>query len=613
MTMRMIDRWRYRNREALRRAAAGEIQADLAIVGGSLADVDTLTCYPAEIFVSEGVIVHVESDPAAFQGTKANAKVLYDAGGGIVAPGLMDSHVHVESSMLTPKHLGEAVVVHGTTSIFTDCHELVNVAGQAGFRYMLEDGKRSPIRQFMLIPSCVPSVPGLENAGARVEGGDVSEMAALDEELVVGLGEVMNYPGVMQGDPLMMEILQAARENGLYLQSHYYRLFGRALSSYLIHGLGGNHELRSEEEVVETLKKGGWVDLKGGSSMPVWAHDFFPDLLRGVRRFPSPAALRLTLCTDDRHAADIVNQGHMNVAVQRVIDEGFDPLLALSWGTRRVAEEYGIANLGRVAAGCLADLMIFGTLERIVPGAVFVGGELRAENGKFSEKAKQTFVPAPAQLMKSVKLKKMERKDLELRVSGPESKAGKVKVSVIDFREKITELTQRELPLSPEGVLELPKDGDFAYLMVFNRYGLTSRGAAVVENFGLTAGAAASTVSHDSHNLTVAFRNPDDAVKAINALIEMDGGLAVSIDGQVRTVALPVGGLISELSAPELAAALGHFEPFYRRAFGDKDASLLKVATASLIVSPKFKVSDLGIVDVLKQKRVPLFPDHPDL
>jgi adenine deaminase len=604
--MRTIDCWRYRDRDFLRRAALGEVAADLAIFNCSVVNVDTLTCYPGEVFVANGVIVHVESDPSAFRGRKANAKVLYDAGGAFLAPGLMDSHVHVESSMLTPKHFGEAVAVHGTTSIFTDCHELVNVAGRDGFRYMLEDGKRSPIRQFMLIPSCVPSVPGLEGAGAQIAGEDVVYLAELDEELVPGLGEVMNYPGVIQGDPLMAEILQAARDKDLYLQSHYYRTFGRELSAYLIQGLGGNHELRSKEEVTETLLKGGWVDLKGGSSMPVGAREFFPDLLESVRQFPDPAALRLTLCTDDRHAADIVNKGHLNVAVRRVVDAGFDPIVALSWGTRRVAEEYGIANLGSVRAGAVADLTVLKTLEGVTAEAVFVGGRLVAEKGRLIDEEKQKFVPAPGCLLKSVRLNPVEPSDLT--VCAPR-KSVKVKINVIDFSQKITELSVEEIPAASDGSLQLPENEDFAWLMVFNRYGLPDRGIGLLKNFGLTGGAVASTVSHDSHNLAVVFRDVGNAVEAVNTVIEQNGGIAVSLGGRLEAVNLPVGGLISELPAPELTSALSRFEPLYYQAFGGKEVSLLKVATTSLIVSPKFKVSDRGIVDVLEQKTVPLFPD----
>jgi adenine deaminase len=340
--------------------------------------------------------------------------------------------------------------------------------------------------------------------------------------------------------------------------------------------------------------------------MPVGAHEFFPDLLESVRSFPDPAALRLTLCTDDRHAADIVNKGHLNVAVRRVVEAGFDPIVALSWGTRKVAEEYEIANLGGVRVGALADLAVLETLEGITAAAVFVGGRLTAEKGRLVEEERQKFVPAPGCLSKSVNLNLVEPGDLKISAPG---KSAKVLVNVIDFSQKITELVAEEIPVSPEGNLQLPEREDFACLVVFNRYGLAGKGVGVLKNFGLTGGAVASTVSHDSHNLAVVFRDTGDAVKAVNAVIERNGGVAVSLGGRLEVVDLPVGGLISELPAQELASALGRFESLYYRAFGGKEVSLLKVATTSLIVSPKFKVSDMGIVDVLEQKIVPLFPE----
>jgi adenine deaminase len=256
--------------------------------------------------------------------------------------------------------------------------------------------------------------------------------------------------------------------------------------------------------------------------------------------------------------------------------------------------------------GALADLTVLKTLEGVAAKAVFVGGTLVAEKGRLAEGEKQKFIPAPACLLKSVKLDPVERGDLT--ISAPR-KNPKVKVNVIDFSQKITELAVDELPVSSDGSLRLPESGDFACLVVFNRYGSASKGAGVLKNFGLTGGAVASTVSHDSHNLAVAFRDVDDAVKAVNAVVERNGGVAVSLDGELEAVDLPVGGLISELPAPDLTSALGRFEPLYYRTFGGKQVSLLKVATTSLIVSPKFKVSDMGIVDVLQQKIVPLFPE----
>jgi adenine deaminase len=601
----------------LQRAARGETQADLAVVRCQLVNVATHQIYPVEVYVKNGVIVYVESDKNAFCELKANAAKVYDAGGSFLLPGLLDSHLHVESSMLTPYNFGCGVAVHGTTCVFTDCHELVNVAGKEAFVYMLEDGKRSPIRQLMLVPSCVPSVPGLENAGASITANDVREMARLDPERVVGLAEVMNYPQVIGGEKLMRDILQAARESGLYLQSHYYELFGRNLAAYLIHDLGGNHELRTAKEVDEVLRQGGWVDLRGGSSISA----NFKELLESVKRFPHPTSLRVTVCTDDRHAKDILD-GHINLVVARMVAEGVAPTVAIACATRNIAQEYDIANLGEVAVGKLADMIVVPRLEDMRPTAVFVGGSLVAENRVLLTKGE----PSVPKLRHSVKLKPIKPEDLLIAAPKVETSGNgankTVKINAIDFTAKITTLAPTELPVDREGHLALPpsedqrkdqrKDQreDLAFIMVFNRYGKGTKAAGVVRNFGLTQGAVATTVSHDSHNLVTVWKNANDGAMAVNALIEAGGGEVTCIDGKLALIELPVGGLMSDLPADQVAAKLETYQEHYYRAFGGAKVSLLRPATTSLIVSPEYKISDMGIVDVLKQKVIPLFPDQ---
>ena len=594
--MRKLDLWRYADRNTLQHAALGKIPSDLAIVNCRLVNVATYQIYPAEVYVKNGVIVYVEHREHEFKGLNANASRVYDAGNAFLLPGFLDSHVHVESSMLTPYHFGCGIAVHGTTSAFTDCHELTNVAGKEAFRYMLEDGKRSPVRQLMLIPSCVPSVPGLENAGASVAANDIREMAQMDPELVVGLAEVMNYPQVIRGEKLMTDILQAARESGLYLQSHYYKLFGRDLAAYLIHDMGGNHELRTAEEVRETLTQGGWVDLKGGSSI---SFDFFGELLKVVKEFPNPSVLRITVCTDDRHAKDIL-KGHVNLVVARMIAEGLDPSLAIACATRNVAQEYGIDNLGEVSVGKLADMILVPVLEEMRPTAVFVGGSMIAENQKLLTQGS----PISSSLTQSVKLGSVTRNDLL--IPAPSIAQSSIKVNAIDFAEKITTLTQELLPVK-DGIVQANED--MAFITVFNRYGTKGKAMAVAKNFGLTQGAVATTVSHDCHNLAVIWKNVDDAVQAVNSLIEAGGGKAACIGGELSMIELPIGGLMSDLPAEEVAAKLVAYQKHYYQAFGGTEVSLLKAATTSLIVSPGYKVSDVGIVDVIAQKLVPLFPD----
>lgn len=604
--MRVIDAWRYEDMKGLQAAARGDIQADLAIVNCRLVNVLTMTVYAAEIYVKNGVIVHIEDDPGTFMGKAAAAECVYDAQGAYLAPGFMDAHVHCESSMLTPYYFGRAIALQGTTSAFTDPHELANVAGKGGVKYMLENGKKSPVRQFVLVPSCVPAVPGLESAGAAFGASEISEIALWDRECIVGLAEVMDYINVINGGQRMSDVLDAATKAGLYLQSHYYQTFGRPLSSYLVRGMGGNHELRTSEELIEVLRKGGWVNIKGASSIS----DAFEKLLDGIRRFPHPESLQVSLCTDDVHARDILEKGHVNRVMNRMIVYGFDPLLAIAYGTRNTAVEYGIANLGSVKVGNIADLVIFPDLEEISPSAVFVGGSLIVDEGKLLA-AEEPAIIEPDEglchIMDTMRMSRVNPSDLLIRAM--DSKAGTAKVNVIDFEDKITELFVEELPVR-DGVLDISERPDLAFAAVFNRYGTGSYTFAVVKNFQLGRGAVASTVSHDSHNMTVVYRSPSDAASLINALIDCHGGIGAKFDEKMVVVELPVGGLMSKLSPESLAyGPLSDLRELYDEIFTVKDVSLLKPVSISLIVSPKFKISDMGIVGVLKQEFVPLFPE----
>lgn len=602
--MRIVDAWRYEKMQELQACARGEIKADLAIVNCLLVDVLTLTIRPAELFVKNGVVVHIEDDDAAFAGDKADAERVFDAGGAHIAPGFLDAHVHCESSMLTPYHFGRAIALQGTTSAFTDPHELANVAGTDGVRYMLENGKRSPIRQFVLIPSCVPAVPGLESAGASFGASEISEIAAWDRERVVGLAEVMDYVNVIAGERRMSDILNAATAEGLYLQSHYYQTFGRSLSAYLVRRMGANHELRTAEEIVTVLGKGGWVNIKGASSIS----DTFEKLLDGISSFPRPEALQVSLCTDDAHARDILEKGHVNRVMNRMVAYGFDPVMAIAYGTRNAAVEYGFSNLGSLKVGAVADFVVIPDLRDIRPTDVFVGGEQVVSGGQLTRPEDPAMIePGPGlrDIMNTVDMASVTPEELSIRPADAGARA--VRVNVIDFAVKVTEMTQEEIPLR-DGALDLTGRPDLAFAAVFNRYGTGSRTLAVIKNFQLARGAVASTVSHDSHNLTVIYRDAEDAARLVNAIVEARGGIGAIDGAKMLVVELPVGGLMSRLSPRELAyGPLRELRALYDEIFEEKGVSLLKPVSVSLVVSPKFKISDMGIVDVLEQKFVPLF------
>ena len=601
--MRVVDAWRYEKMQELQACARGEIAADLAVVNCRLVDVLTLTIRPIELFVKNGIIVHTEDDESAFVRGDAKADRIFDASGAYIAPGFLDAHVHCESSMLAPYHFGRAIALQGTTSAFTDPHELANVAGADGVRYMLENGKRSPVRQFVLIPSCVPAVPGLESAGASFGAAEISEIAAWDRERIVGLAEVMDYVNVIAGEKRMSDILDAATAEGLYLQSHYYQTFGRRLSAYLVRRMGANHELRTAEEIVAVLRKGGWANIKGASSIS----DAFEKLLDGIKSFPRPEVLQVSLCTDDVHARDILEKGHVNRVVNRMIAYGFDPVIAIAYGTRNAAVEYGFSNIGSLKVGAVADFIAIPDIRDIHPTDVFVGGEQVVTNGKLTSPEDCSMIEPDAGLrdiVNTVEMARIAPPDLLIRPTN--AGAAMARVNVIDFAVKVTEMVQEEIPVT-NGALDISSRPDLAFAAVFNRYGTDSRTLAVIKNFQLARGAVASTVSHDSHNMTVIYRDADQAARLINAIIDAHGGIG-AIDGtKMAVVDLPIGGLMSKLSAEQLAyGPLEELRTLYDEIFAEKDVSLLKPVSVSLVVSPKFKISDMGIVDVLEQKFVPL-------
>ena len=602
--MRVVDAWRYENMQELQACARGDIAADLAIVNCRLVDVLTLTIRPAEIFVKNGVVVHVEDDESAFAGNAAKAEEIFDAGGAYVAPGFLDAHVHCESSMLTPYYFGRAIALQGTTSAFTDPHELGNVAGVDGVRYMLENGQRSPVRQFVLIPSCVPAVPGLESTGAAFGAAEITEIAAWDRERIVGLAEVMDYVNVIAGEKRMSDILDAATREELYLQSHYYGTVGRRLSAYLVRGMGANHKLRTAEEIVTVLRRGGWANIKGASSIS----DAFEKLLDGITSFPRPEVLQVSLCTDDVHARDIMEKGHVNRVMNRMIAYGFDPIVAIAYGTRNAAVEYGFSNIGSVKVGAVADLVVIPDIRDIHPTDVFVGGEQIVAGGKLTSPEDPAMIEPDASLkgiMGTVKMDKVTPEDLAICVADASAKTARV--NVIDFAVKVTEMVQEEIPVV-NGALDISGRPDLAFAAVFNRYGTGSRTLAVIKNFQLARGAVASTVSHDSHNMTVIYRDIEAAARLINGIIDAQGGIGAADGNKMLVVDLPVGGLMSKLSPEKLAyGPLAELRGLYDEIFTEPGVSLLKPVSISLIVSLKFKISDMGIVDVLEQKFVPLF------
>lgn len=451
------------------------------------------------------------------------------------------------------------------------------------------------MRQLLDIPSCVPAVPGCENAGAEFFANEIRELAAL--ERAVGLAEVMDFLGVMHGDDRMMDIIEAAEEAGLYLQGHAPSVSGRNLSAYLCGGPYTCHETRGSEEALEKLRMGMYVDARESSITKnieaIW------NGVRECKYFDT-----LTLCTDDRESDDLLHEGHMNAVARKAISCGMDPVAAIKSATINTAREIGVAHLGAIAPGYVADMVLTKDLTTLWADAVFYEGRLVAKDGKLTEPVAE--LDFEIETRNSVNLTPMDADAFAIKAP---VENGTVTVNIMEYLTKDSSVTVKntvELPVK-DGKIILGEDMNF--VAVVNRYGKGTKALGIVKNFGLNEGAVASTVSHDSHNLTIVYFEPKDAMVAANELITCGGGMTAVKDGKVlNTLRLEVGGLMTKLDAEELTVEAAKMKEIERGLGITVPVNpLLRIVSLALPVIPSVKMSDLGLVNVADQTMIPLF------
>lgn len=585
-----------KDKKRLLKVALGSEKSDLLIKNANLVNVITGEIYPANVFVCDNTIAHVEYKDLTLD--LDHAKTVIDAKGKYLIPGLIDSHEHIESSMMTPRNFAKAIIPHGTTTVITDPHEIANVWGIDGVKYMHDAGDGLPMRQFIDIPSCVPAVPGLENAGAAFFAEQIEELCQLDR--VIGLAEVMDFIAVIHGEDRMMDIIKVAQDRGLYLQGHAPFVSGRMLSAYLCGGPNTCHETRDAQEGLEKLRNAMFVDARDSSISKnvkeIW------DGVKDIKFFDF-----LCFCTDDREADDILHNGHMNDVVRHAISLGMDKVAAIRSATINVAREIKMENLGAIAPGFIADMLLVDDLAELVPSHVIFDGKLVAENG-------QLLVPIedkqyPIETMNSMHVKPLSVEDFKVKAN---IEKGKVKVNLMEYKDLLLSSTLHaceELEVV-DGYVTLNNDPDLKFVAVVNRHvGHDTIAIGVVRGFGTKEGALASTVSHDSHNLTIVFDTAENALIAANELIACGGGMYAVKDGQiVHTLKLPLAGLISLLTAEELAVDSKKMKEANEiLGLVGMENPLLRIVTLALPVIPNVKMSDLGLIDVLSKEIIPFF------
>lgn len=587
------------DKRELLKAALGEIKCDLAIVNTTYMNLFTGEIYPANIFIHKGMIVHVEDE--ALDNWQDKAKEVIDAKKAYIIPGFIDAHMHVESTMLTPRNFAEAVIPHGTTTVVTDPHEVANVVGEEAVKYMHDAGMDLPMRQYINIPSCVPAVPGLEESGAAFDAEIIERLAKLKN--VIGLAEVMDFKGVENGVDRMMDIIEVAEKNGLYIQGHIPSGYGRELSAYLIGGPTTDHETRNPNEAKAKLRAGMYVDARE-SSMSHNVEQIWED----VKELPWRD--RLTVCTDDVESADLVNTGHVNHVVRTLIQNGMKPIEAIKAASLRVAEQVGITNLGAVAPGYVADFQLFSDLESLEPDQVYFEGKLVAENGKMIEKIENKSFEMEQLNTVNVPALSIE----EFMIKAPAQQMdGTVKVNVPTYRSldaSITTMQLEDIPVK-NGCLDISHDPELAFVMTVNRYGTENKTVGLVRNFGHIEGAVGSTVAHDHHNLMIVYRFAEGAKKVYDHLAECGGGISCADkDTLLDTLNLPVFGLMSNLNCFDTSNRAEEMKDVLRSVGLNTKNPLLRIVTLGLTVIPEYKYSDLGLVDVMNTSLMPIFPNQ---
>lgn len=582
-----------KDRKRLLKAALGMINSDTVIKNANLVNVITGEIYLAHVYILDNMISHVEWKDLASD--KHKAEHVIDAKGRYLIPGFIDAHIHIESSMMTPRNFAKVVIPHGTTTIVTDPHEIANVWGLEGVRYMYDSSENLPMRQFINVPSCVPAAPGMENSGAVFTEKEIEELA--DLERVIGLAEVMDFLAVMNGEDDMMNKLDMAEAKNLYLQGHAPYLSDGNLSAYLCGGPNTCHETSTSTEALEKLRNGMFVDARNSSILEnvneIWQG------VKNVKFFDN-----LCFCTDDREADDLIHKGHVNDVVRAAIKCGMDPVTAIKSATLNTAREIHIENLGAIAPGYAADMILVDSLEKLKPEYVLCNGKIVAESGKL-----KVDIAADSYLLESKNsmfVKDLSIEDFQIKLPITQ---GSLKVNVMSYdnlQNAKTVLEEIEIKVE-NGKFIL--DDDLKFVAIINRHqGHDTIGLGVVKGFGIDKGAWASTISHDSHNLTIVYDDCQEALLAAQTLIECGGGMTVINDRQVSyTLELKLAGLMSLKSAEDLAEDNRKMkEAIQNIGLTEMENPLLRIVTLALPVIPDVKMSDLGLIDVMKKEIIPL-------
>lgn len=571
-----------KNIERLIDVAMGREPADLVIKNAKIFNAFTGQFANGDLAVDHGWIVGTGS----YEG-----RTVHEARGAYLTPGLFDGHVHIESGMVSPQEFARTLVAKGTTTIVADPHEIANVAGVEGIKYIIDATEDLPVNVFIMLPSCVPATP-LEWGGARLTAADLAPF--MDHPRVLGLGEMMNFPGVIRKDPEVMLKLKLAL--GRQIDGHSPGLTGPELTAYAAAGIRNDHECMTAQEARDRLERGMAVLMRQGSA----ARNLL-NLIPAVDPHTAPFCI---MATDDRHPEDLLTQGHINYLLRLAVnDGGLDPILALKLATINGPIHFGLRGLGAIAPGFRADLALFPDLRNFHPCQVWKDGQLVAENGRClmpPKKVDDSRFRIPS------RLGDVQAADFQVAANG-----SKLRVIGMISGELATEnLVIRPKPV--DGFFVADPNHDLLKIAVLERHRGSGRlTLGFLKGLGLKRGAIASTVAHDSHNLVITGADDEDMAVAAREVKRLGGGLVVADQGRVLgSLPLPLGGLLADRTMEETAASLAELQNIVRGlGLAEGHDPFMTLAFMSLPVIPKLKLTEAGLVDVEKFEVVPLVFD----
>jgi adenine deaminase len=587
------------NTKLLVNTAIGREKADLVVKGGMLVNVDTRE-------ILENVDIVAKEDRIALVGEAEhtvgrNTKII-DAKGKYVVPGFLDGHVHVESSMLTLTRFAQSVIPHGTTTVFIDPHEIANVLGLQGVKHMIDEAKNLPLRVFVCIPSCVPAAPDFETSGATLSVEDVAE--ALKWEGVIGLGEVMNYPAVLECEKNVHSKIQASLSLNKVVEGHANSLLNTELAAYASAGISSCHESTRAIDGVQRLRLGMYAMVREASGWRDLAEVIKCITVHGLD------SRHVCLVTDDRDCETLLTDGHMDAVVRRAIEEGVDPIVAVQMATLNMAEHFGVSrDIGSIAPSKHADIAILDDLAKVKVNTVISSGVVVAKDGKLATKLVQPKYSAF--LRNTVHLKRLLRSE-DFVLKAP-FKKDKVKAHVIGVVEgkAITQHLERMLP-SKDGQVVSSTDKDIIKVAVIERHKRSGNiGIGLVEGFGLKEGAIASSVAHDSHNIIVIGVCDSDMAKAVNVLASVGGGIVAVHEGKtLGLIELPIAGLMSEKQPETVYEESKRLQNAWKRLGCRLKSPFMSLSLLALPVLPEIRITDKGLVDTKSFKFLSLFMEY---